>query len=656
MKKIWTVAIALCALMLFFLVLPNQAQAASVSDLTFTLNEDQVSYSVTKCKTSASGKLEIPATYNDLPVTAIGASAFEGCSKLTEVTLSNNVQTIGKRAFYDCKKLTGMVFPEGVLSIGESAFQKCAALTEIVIPDSMESIGNAAFRQCTAVTSVTIGSGVKSIGSFAFYYCTKLTSITIPDNVESLGASAFYCCTALTDVTVGDGVKTIGNSAFAYCTQLVSVTLGDNITSIDGFAFAGNNRMKMIIMPKTVTLIVEDAFLGCANLKKVYFTGDQAAWNGIEIQLGNENLQDAKLVVNYNGEELRDYIIVFQNWNGDVLATQTYEFGDTVIPPADPTRESDGTNRYVFAGWDKDVTDCTGDATYTATYVTAEAGCVVVFKDWDGTVLSTNTYHYGDKVVAPSDPTKAADNTYTYTFAGWDKEVVDCAGDATYTAVYTPTYIEYTVTFKDWDGTVLSTNTYHYGDKVVAPSDPTKAADNTYTYTFAGWDKDVADCAGDAIYTATYSSAYIEYAVVFLNWDGTVLSAKNYHYGDKVVAPSDPTRKSDGTNTYTFAGWDKEVVDCAGAVAYTATYTTASLAIPGDVDGDKAVTRNDVVSLLLHVTMPNRFPLNAEADFDGDGAVTRNDVIRLLLHVTMPNRFPLMAETTVTTIRSKEEL
>lgn len=63
--------------------------------------------------------------------------------------------------------------------------------------------------------------------------------------------------------------------------------------------------------------------------------------------------------------------------------------------------------------------------------------------------------------------------------------------------------------------------------------------------------------------------------------------------------------------------------------------------VRGDIDSDSAVNRNDVICLLLHVTMPGRFPIDAEADFNGDGLVTRDDVIRLLLHVTMPNRFPL---------------
>lgn len=130
----------------------------------------------------------------------------------------------------------------------------------------------------------------------------------------------------------------------------------------------------------------------------------------------------------------------------------------------------------------------------------------VEFRDWDGTVISSAVYSYGDEVTVPADPSRAADNTYRYTFAGWDQEIVTCSGDAVYTATYTGTYIDYTVTFQDWDGTVLSSGTYHYGDTVTAPEDPVRTEDDANTYTFAGWDKTVIACDGDAVYTATYTT------------------------------------------------------------------------------------------------------------------------------------------------------
>ena len=196
----------------------------------------------------------------------------------------------------------------------------------------------------------------------------------------------------------------------------------------------------------------------------------------------------------------------------------------------------------------------------------------ITFLNWDDSVISSQIYHRGQTVAVPADPTKASDNTYVYTFTGWDKEVVACAGDATYTATYTPAYRDYTVIFKNWNGDVISTNTYHWGDVIAIPVNPTKAADSTYNYTFASWDKTVVNCAGNAIYTATYSAEYIDYTVVFKNWNGEVISSETYHYGDFVQIPANPTKETDSYYIYTFIGWDKDVVVCIGDAEYTATF------------------------------------------------------------------------------------
>lgn len=61
----------------------------------------------------------------------------------------------------------------------------------------------------------------------------------------------------------------------------------------------------------------------------------------------------------------------------------------------------------------------------------------VIFENEDGTELSKQTVEYGKLPEIPADPTKADEGCVTYTFAGWDKEIVAASDDATYTATYT---------------------------------------------------------------------------------------------------------------------------------------------------------------------------------------------------------------------------
>lgn len=76
------------------------------------------------------------------------------------------------------------------------------------------------------------------------------------------------------------------------------------------------------------------------------------------------------------------------------------------------------------------------------TVITEESPLYTVeFVDWDGRVIETRSYRYGDNVTAPDDPIRAAGECTIYVFAGWDKQIVSCTGDTTYTAVYTEQHI-----------------------------------------------------------------------------------------------------------------------------------------------------------------------------------------------------------------------
>ena len=342
-----------------------------------------------------------------------------------------------------------------------------------------------------------------------------------------------------------------------------------------------------------------------------------------------DSLTESILLNFVDDSVLLEYQVIFRDEDGTLLQSGMYHYGDVVQEPDAPIKESDVYGRYTFSGWDKQVTTCIADVTYTATYSLEYTDYTVIFKDWDGTELSKQNYHYGDTITAPETPTKAADETYTYTFTGWDKELT-CIGDMVITAEYEPIYIDYTVVFQNWDGTELSKKNYHYGDTITAPENPTKDADDTYTYTFTGWDKKLT-CIGDMVITAEYEPIYIDYTVVFKNWDGTVLSSETYHYGDEVTVPAVNGRPADNGRDYVFAGWDQTVTNCTGNVIYTAIYKYAY--ILGDLDGDGDVNTTDLATMKLFLAGLSELSDTGlvAGDFNKDGAVNTTDLASLKL-------------------------
>lgn len=150
----------------------------------------------------------VPDYIEDVPVTTIGASAFNGRTLPTEV-----------------------IIPDTVTTIENAAFMNCTSLETIIIPDSVTYIGESAFQGCTALNNVIIGNGVKEIGDIAFKGCTALTALDLGDSVETIGNGAFFGCDALAKVYVPASVNAIGSFAFGF------VQDGSNEAPVSGFAF-----------------------------------------------------------------------------------------------------------------------------------------------------------------------------------------------------------------------------------------------------------------------------------------------------------------------------------------------------------------------------------------------------------------------------------
>ena len=271
------------------------------------------------------------------------------------------------------------------------------------------------------------------------------------------------------------------------------------------------------------------------------------------------------------------YLITFENYDGEELQSSEVEYGETPAYTGEtPEKPADAENTYVFTGWSPSIESVTEAKTYTAQFSSTTNKYLVRFLNDDGTELQSEEIEYG---AAPEykgeTPTKDATAQYTYTFAGWDSEIADVTGAKDYTATYTPSTNKYVVRFLNEDGTELQSEELAYGATPEYKGEtPTKDATAQYTYTFKGWDSEIAEVTDAKDYTATYTPTTNKYVVRFLNDDGTELQSEELAYGATPAYTGEtPTKEATAQYTYTFKGWDSEIAEVTGAKDYTATYT-----------------------------------------------------------------------------------
>ncbi len=129
--------------------------------------------------------------------------------------------------------------------------------------------------------------------------------------------------------------------------------------------------------------------------------------------------------------------------------------------------------------------------------------------------------------------------------------------------------VYHSVTFVDYDGTVLSAQSVAHGSAAIEPTAPEREG-----YAFIGWDKDFSNVTEDMTVTAQYSAN--SYSITY-TINGEEYTAQTYEFGAVVSAPEYTVPEG-----HTFSGWDipetmpaeNLVLDAAlTANSYSITYT-----------------------------------------------------------------------------------
>lgn len=330
---------------------------------------------------------------------------------------------------------------------------------------------------------------------------------------------------------------------------------------------------------------------------------------------------------------IRSYTITFNNYDGAEIERVSFEYGEIPSCSQNPTRAATAEWTYTHKGWTPALDYVTDATSYTATYDSTKVKYKVTFMNGT-TIIDEQMVPYGSAAIAPSEVTREGyrfigwsttfsnvtnnltvkalfeeivyrtiviiteEGTSTskveekseyelpvapqktgYIFDGWyDNEgwFIGYSGDKitvienlTLEAKYTVIY--YAIVFADEDGTEISSAQVAYGILPTAPDAPTKASTAQYTYTFAGWDKEITKVTGVTTYTATYNKSIRKYIVTFYDHDGSILDEQFVSYGSSAEKPVDPNRSG-----HKFVGWDVDYSTIVKKTDVTALYEKLS--------------------------------------------------------------------------------
>lgn len=180
---------------------------------------------------------------------------------------------------------------------------------------------------------------------------------------------------------------------------------------------------------------------------------------------------------------------------------------------------------------------------------TNKADRTVVFKDYDGTIISQQIVKSGNDAVEPIAPSRKG-----YTFTGWDKPTKNIIKDSIITATYSIN--KYKVVIDYADGSDVSECLYDYNSKIEKPESKERN-----DYTLEGWYQDktyTKPWSFDSDYVADDLTLYAKW----VTWSEWVTELPAGIDSDKYIIESrqesrNRTKSTTSSTSSSLSGWTK---------------------------------------------------------------------------------------------------
>jgi len=418
----------------------------------------------------------------------------------TVILDSNGDTYLSTEAYYannpNGYKVKDILIEDGVTYIGDWAFYR-VCVEEITVPETVEATGIFCFRYSPTLRKLTLPDSLRVLDDYAISRNYELEVVDIGNSLEIVGTAGFNNNPSLKEIILPDTCTTINKQLSpAYASiDYSKVGLMENCSALEVVSFGKVTEipqrtclgaaLKSVVIPNTVKSIGDYAFYSCSSLDEVIFEENSicteikntafSSCSSLERVKGGVSLKKLGLYTSLTSLSEFD----FSSSNTELLGRQ---FLGTSLKEV---RVSENISVIPVACFNS-------------------MGCLEkIYLPQTLTEIMASSFNYCESLKDIYFGGTQAQWWSIKKASGWSYKVnPECMlhfSDGTSVSLwYTPK--KYTVTFLDFDGTVISTQQVIEGTLATEPESPVREG-----YKFIGWDKEFTSVTEDIVITAEYS-------------------------------------------------------------------------------------------------------------------------------------------------------